>query len=110
MSRLGFWGATLTQETGQRLFMPHRTSTLEKKEKGVKISRSGPVLQGGEVLSILFVPRAVAADCVASTTCSKHQSGPKAMGVLCAALGPHAGSVGSPPAATASTAFYLPEL
>lgn len=43
-----------------------------KKVKGLKISTSGTVFQGGNVLSTLFVARAVAADWVASTTCSKH--------------------------------------
>ena len=32
------------------------------------------------------------------------------MSVLCAALGSHAGSLGSPPAPKAGTGLYLPEL
>lgn len=46
----------------------------------------------------------------ASTTCSKCWSGPKALDVLGAALGSHAGSLSSPPAPTAGTNLYLPEL
>jgi len=89
--------------------MPHEISALER-DKRVKIRASGPILRGGEVLSILFVPRAMAADCVASTSCSKHQSGHKVTSVLCAALRSHAGSLGSTPAPRAGTSLYLPDL
>lgn len=76
-----------------------------KKEKAVKMVASGPVLQVRKVISLPFVPLAVA-----RTTCSQHCRTQSYGCAPCCQPVTHAGSLGSPRASTASTSLYLPQL
>lgn len=108
MGRLSFWGEGDRAETLRTLYDIHPG---KKKEKGVKIKVSGPVLQDGNVFYILFVPSAWNKQLVVWQAPLAVSIGEvPQLGVRSVLPQGLVGSLGSPPAPTASIGLDLPEL